>query len=153
MILSFDTGKNIGLCVMKCKAIHTYKFILNNPEEILSKINFLTNIQESIIYIEDYMIYNSPKSIISAISGDLKFVIKTGIILEKYFKDLKAKRVIMVSPRWKGTMNDKQVKERIKYCMKKYKFNLEFEKRKLSSHEWDAIGMALNGLGLFNSGK
>ena len=161
MIIGIDTGKNIGIAFIDgSKKIDTIKFTIDKEESIsdfvnrvIDNDNFYPRVsnKDTIIFIEGYSIYGAIRSIISATSGKLDIVIRTGILLEERLK-IRCHKCIVVPPNWKGTMDDKKVKERIYTVVSRNGFKINYPYVK-SSHEWDAVGLALNGLGLFNYDK
>ena len=158
MVIGIDPGKNTGIAII----IQPNKIITEVVkysgsmdlfvDTVISTCSKIADLKKSIVFIEGYRIYNSPISIMTATTHKLDIIITESILINERIKKF-VRHSFLVNPIWKGTMDDSLVKARVDSIVKNKKFYLPG--KNLTSHEYDAIGIALNGVNLFNttSGK
>ena len=156
VILSYDTGYNVAYAIVDT----TQRKILDvggidigeklSMEEFCDKtiyelgnLHYGLSAQKLIRKVNKILIelpksYGSLKSQTSLKTGKLFYTFASAISLFNYFNDYLSDIEFRTPNEWKGQMTKKTTEKRIKLIYKDF----DFDKRKLTDHEFDAIGIA-----------
>ncbi len=148
LILSFDTGYSIGFSIVntETKTLLNYGIYTIPPKqtiedfcvltyEFINILHFKINIDK--VFIEVPVFYDTLKSRISAMKGDLFFVHASAITI---FNTFQHRNKFLIEPsQWKGQMSKRATKTRVRAILGNHQV-----KNIKSEHIFDSIGIGLS---------